>query len=266
MRVVDPEGTTLAELGFAMRSTAASDGTGAWATGTDPSGVMDNEGFYDTDPDAEQRVNFTLAPLGGQVAAAVQPAVRFARHLEAPNKIQLAGPVGMFHNIITLEGAQGMVPPSIDRFVTALTTIQTRTSQVIQIPDVTQITDGEVRDIHRVARLIDGDTNVGKWRRQSIEAVAPGSMEVGEHIQLQLDIPLRVRIEGEVLEVGTVEQTILSATVVEIDGTTVYIEPKLNDAVHERLVDVPQGGRAPAGKTSVRARRYPPANAEPTAG
>jgi hypothetical protein len=78
--------------------------------------------------------------------------------------------------------------------------------------------------------------------------------------------PLRVRIEGEVLEVGTVEQTIVSATVVEIDGSAVYIDPYLNDTVHERLVDGPQGGWAPAGKTAVRARRYPPADAEPTAG
>lgn len=266
MRVVDPEGTTLADLEFAMRSTAASDGTGAWATGTDPSGVMDNEDFYDIAPDAVQRVNFTLAPLGGQVAATVQPAVRFARYLEAPNKIQLAGPVGMFKDMIELDGAQGMVPPSIDRFVTSLATIQSRTTQVIRIPELTEITNGEIRDIHRVATLIDGDTSVGKWRREAIEGVAPGSMEVGEHIQIQLDIPLRVRIGAEVLEVGTVEQTILSATVVETDGTTVYIEPNLNDTVHERLVDGPQGGWAPVGKTAVRARRYPPTDAEPTAG
>ena len=91
-------------------------------------------------------------------------------------------------------------------------------------------------------------------------------MEVGEHIQIQLDIPLKVRIGAEVLEVGTVEQTILSAAVVETDGTTVYIEPNLNDTAHERLVDGPQGGWAPVGKTTVRARRYPPADAEPTAG
>jgi hypothetical protein len=266
MRVVDPEGAALADLEFAMRSTAASDGTGAWATGTDPSGVMENEGFFDSAPDAVQRVNFTLAPLGGQVAATVQPAVSFARHLEAPNKIQLAGPVGMFKDMIELDGAQGMVPPSIDQFVTSLTTIQTRTAQVIRIPDITEITNGEVRDIHRVARLIDGDINVGKWRREAIEGVATGSMEVGEHIQIQLDIPLRVRVGGEVVEVGTVEQTILSASIVDIDDTTVYIEPNLNDTAHERLVDGPQGGWAPAGKTAVRARRHPPADAEPTDG
>jgi hypothetical protein len=264
MRVVGPDGTTLAELEFAMRSTAASDRTGAWTTGTDPSGVMDNEGFIEKSPEAMQRVNFTLAPLGGQVAAAVQPAVRFARHLEAPNKIQIAGSVGMFNDMIELDSAQGMVPPSIDRFIASLATIQTRTNHVIRIPDIAEVTDGEVRDIHRAARLIDGDTYVGKWRREAIEGVAPGAMEVGEHIQIQLDIPLRVKIEEEILNLGTVEQTILSATVVEIDDSTVYIEPNLNDTGHERLVDGPQGGWAPAGKTAVRARRCPTPNAEPT--
>ncbi len=264
MRVADPEGNSLGELEFAMRSTSAPDGTGVWATGKDRSGVMEHEGFYDITPGAEQRVNFTLAPLGGQVAAAVQPAVRFARHLEAPNRVQLAGPVGMFRDLVELGGAQGLVPPAIERFVTSIATIQTRTSQVIRIPDITDITINEVRDIHRAARLIEGETNVGTWRRQSIEGVAPGSMEVGEHIQIQLDLPLRVRISGEVLEVGTVEQTILSATVTDIEGTTVHIEPNLNDTVHERLVASPQGGWAPAGKTAVRARQYPTDNAGPT--
>jgi hypothetical protein len=263
MRVVDPDGTKLADLKFAMRSTAAVKGTGAWTTGTDPSGVMTNEGFYEKSPDAVQRVNFTLAPLAGQVAATVQPAVCFARHLEAPNKIQVAGPVGMFNDMIQLDSAQGMVPPSIDKFITSLTTIQTRTNQIIRIPDLTQITDGEVRDIHRAARLIDGDIYVGKWRREAIEGVTSGSMKVGEHIQIQLDIPLRVKIEEEILELGTVEQTIQSATVVEIDGSTVYIEPNLNDTGHERLVDRPRGGLAPAGKTSVRARQHPTPGAEP---
>ena len=232
------------------------------------SGVMENEGFYDRTPNAVQHVNFTLAPLGGQVAATVQPAVRFARHLEAPNRIQLAGPVGMFNDMIELDGAQGMVPPAIDQFVTSVSTIQTRTTQVIRIPDITEITTGDLRDIHRVARLIDGDTNVGKWRSETIEGVASGSMEVGEHIQIQLDIPLRVKIDGAVLEVGTVQQTILSATVVEVDGSTVYVEPNLNDTVHERLVDGPQEGWAPAGKTIVRSRPYPAGDAgaaEPTA-
>lgn len=265
MRIVDPRGTALAELGFEMRSTTASDRKGSWATGTDPSGVLQTDGYYDASPNAIQHVNFALAPLGGQVAANVQPSVLFARHLEAPNTLQLGGPVGKFRDMIKLETAEGMVPPAVERFITALATIQTRTDQIILIPNITDTTDGQVRDIHRVARLINGDINVGKWRHEAIEGVTPDAMTVGEHIQIQLDIPLRVDVGGTVHEVGTVEQTILSATVVEVDDTTVHIEPNLNDTAHERLVEGPQGGWAPAGKTPVRSRPHPTTEPPPYA-
>jgi hypothetical protein len=150
-----------------------------------------------------------------------------------------------------------MVPPAIERFITALATIQTRTDKVISVPNIAETTNGQVRDIHRVARLIDGDIHVGKWRHEAIEGVTPGAMSVGDYIQIQLDIPLRVDVDGTVHEVGTVEQTILSAAVVEVDDTTVHVEPDLNDTVHERLVREPQAGWAPAGKTAVRSRPHP---------
>lgn len=263
MRVVASDAVTLAELEFDMHSTAGADGQGAWASGKDPSGVLENEGYYDVAPGATQRVNFTLQALGGQLAAAVQPAVRFARHLEAPNKIQLSGPVGLFKDMIGLGGAEGMVPPTIDRFVTALATIQTSTNHVIRIPDVTQLTNGEVRMIHRAAALISGDTHVGTWNKQTIVGVEPGKIAPGEHLQIQMDVPLRVAIDGTELELGTVEQTVLSAVAVSVDGTTVHIEPNLNDTVHERLVPVPQPGKAPAGKIAVRSRPYPEPVANP---
>lgn len=264
MRLVDPEGSSLGELDFAMHSTSAPDGKGVWAAGKDPSGVLENEGLSDLAPGGSHRINFALAPLGGQIAAEVQPAVRFARHLAAPNRIQIAGPVGKYRDMIELKGSQGLVPPAIDRFVTSLATIQTRTTQIIRIPEIDGVTIDEVRDLHRVASLINGEINVGKWRRETIEAVDPSSMEIGEHIQIQLDLPLRVKVGDDILEVGTVEQTILSAIVVGIDGTTTRVEPNLNDTVHERLVDDPDGGWAPSGKTAVRSRKYPTADPRPT--
>jgi len=263
MRVVAPDAVTLAELEFDMHSTAGTDGQGAWAAGKDSSGVLENEGYYDVAPGATQRVNFTLQALAGQVAAAVQPAVRFARHLEAPNKIQLSGPVGLFKDLIELSGAEGMVPPSIDRFVTSLETIQTRTNHVIRIPDVTQLTNGEVRMIHRAAALISGDIHVATWNQQTILGVEPGTIWAGAHLQIQVNIPLRVTIDGTEFELGTVEQTVLSAVVVSVDGSTVRIEPNLNDTVHECLVPAPQSGKAPAGNVAVRSRPYPGQVANP---
>lgn len=263
MRIVDPDGSPLAEIAFDMHSTSSTQGTGTWATGTDPSGVLKTEGFYESTPGATQKVSFELAPLRGQVAAVVRPAVQFARYLAAPNKVQVSGPIGMFSDLIALEGIDGMVPPAVDRFVAALAAIQTRTNEIICIPDLTGITNGEVHDVYRAAGLINGETNVGTWRHEKIEGVSPGAMEVGEHIQIQLDIPLRVKLDGAVHEIGTVEQTVLSAKVIEVEGSTVYIEPQLNDTVHERLVEGPSGGWAPAGKTAVRSRPCPTSEREP---
>lgn len=213
MRVVTPDAVTLAELEFDMYSTAGTDGQGAWAAGKDPSGVLENEGYYDVS--------------------------------------------------IELNGAEGMVPPSIDRFVTSLATIQTRTNHVIRIPDVTQLTNGEVRMIHRAAALISGDTHVATWNQQTILGVEPGAISAGEHLQIQVDVPLRVTIDGAELELGSVEQTVLSAVVVSAAGSTVRIEPNLNDTIHERLVPAPQAGKAPAGNVAVRSRPHPEHVANP---
>ena len=108
-------------------------GVGSWHR---PIGRHGERRLLRQGPCLAQRVNFTLAPLGGQVQrATVHPAVRFARHLEAPNRSTRATCWQVRHlDMIELDGAQGMVPPSIDRFVTSLTTIQTRTTQVIRIP------------------------------------------------------------------------------------------------------------------------------------
>ena len=104
---------------------------------------------------------------------------------------------------------------------------------------------------------------LGTWNKQTIVGVEPGKISPGEHLQIQMDVPLRVAIDGTELELGTVEQTVLSAVAVSVDGTTVHIEPNLNDTVHERLVPVPQPGKAPAGKIAVRSRPYPEPVANP---
>lgn len=264
MRIVDPDGVVLAELEFNMNSTAGAEGKGAWTAGIDPSGVLENEAFYDVAPEASQKVNFTLQALASRVAAEVQPAVQFARHLEAPNRIQLARRVGMFRDMIGLNGAEGMVPPSIERFVTSLATIQTRTNEVILVPDVSQMTNVEVRDVHRAAALISGDTQVGVWKEQTIRGVEPGKIAEDEHIQIQVEVPLRVELNDSLIDLGVVEQTILSAVVTSVDGTDVHIEPKLNDTVHERLLPPLETLPKPGGSLPVRSRPYPDQHPEPT--
>jgi hypothetical protein len=258
MQVVDPEGNVLAGVPFEMRSTVAADGKGSWTSGHDPSNVLIQEGFYDVSfPEATQRINFTLAPLAGVVAAEVQPAVQFARHLEAPNRIQVSGPVGRFRDLMRVTGAEGLVPPAVERFVTALATIQRQTSHVIHVPDVTELTTGERRRIQRAADILEGGIRVANWDVVEIVGVPNGTLEQGAHYQLQVEVPLKVTIDGLQLELGGVEQTLLSAVVDRVDGDRVRLLPNVNKTLHERFVEVANPGDAPAGMTTVRGRPYP---------
>ncbi|WP_460599671.1 hypothetical protein [Flexivirga lutea] len=265
MRIVAPDDEVLAELEFRMTSTVGLEKKAALASGKDPSGALENSGFYEAGLGEAQQVNFTLEPLAGLVAAKVQQAVTFARHLEAPNRIQLAGPVGTYKDLVELDCAEGMVPPSVDRFVSSLATIQIRTAQIIQIPDITEMTKGDVKKVHRAAALIDGSVHIATWDRAQIHGVDPGTISAGEHLQIQMDIPLNVTIDGTALELGTVEQTVVSGTVVSVDGTTAVLEPNLNDTVYERLIEAPRPGDAPVGNVAVRCRPYPEAPSDPAA-
>jgi hypothetical protein len=258
MQVVDPEGNVLAGVPFEMRSTMATDGKGAWTSGHDPSNVLSQEGFYDVSfPEATQRINFSLAPLAGAVAAEVQPAVQFARHLKAPNRIQVSGPVGRFGDLMRVTGAEGLVPPAVERFVTALATIQRQTSHVIHVPDVTELTTSELRRIQRAADILEGGIRVANWDVVEIHGVPNGTLEQGAHYQLQVEVPLKATIDGLQLELGGVEQTLLSAVVDRVDGDRVRLLPNVNKTVHERFVELANPGDAPAGMTTVRGRPYP---------
>lgn len=257
MRVVDPEGTVLAEVPFEMTSTTAADGTGAWATGHDPSGALSHEGYYDVSPGASQTINFSLSPLAGMVAAAAHPAILFARHLEGPNSIQVAGPVGPFHELVKMDASEPLVPPAVERFIAALGVIQTRTSNVIHVPDIAELTMGERRQIQRAAELLEGGTRVRKWDGVEVDGVQPGTLEEGGHYQLQVEVPLKVTLDGVELELGGIEQTLLSAVVDRVESQRVRLVPSLNNTVHERYIDEADRGDAPDGQTTVRGRRYP---------
>lgn len=259
MRIVDPDDAVLAELAFDMTSTSSSDRKGAWASGTESSGFLTHEGYYDArTPNRMQRINFTFVPLPGLIAANVEPAVRFARRLQAPNLLQISGSVGPFHDLAEITGAEGIVSPLVARFVKALALIQTRTSHLIRVPTVDDLSMEERHDILRAGDLLEGGTRVGQWNGTEIHGVADGAVEVGGHYQLQVDATFKLKIDGEILDLGGgVEQTVLSAVVEKVDGDTVSFVPNLNQTVQERLVDVPRVGDAPSGNTSVRSRPYP---------
>ncbi len=90
LRIVAPDGTVHAELGFAMSSTTGMDGTGVWTHGMDDSGTHATEVLIDATT-AGGKINITFQPLAGCGAAKALAAVIFASHLASPNRLQVAG-------------------------------------------------------------------------------------------------------------------------------------------------------------------------------
>jgi hypothetical protein len=186
--------------------------------------------------------------------------------MHAPNKLQIAGPVGPFHDLHLFASAEPVVDPLIDRLVQALVAIQTRTSSVINIPDMSEFTEADVNQILRAGRLINGNTLVGRWQKASVDGFPPETLEIGSHYQLATYEPLVVTIDGLEHDIGAVEHVLLSAVIEDGGNGTRRPVPNLNDTVHSRYIEKkipePPDG-APAGAVPVKGKEYPPATGGP---
>ena len=191
---------------------------------------------------------------------AAAPAVQFVRYLQAPNTLQIAGPVGPFHDLHVLTAAEPVVDPLVERLVQALVSIQTRTSTPLSIPDMSEFTGDEVNQLLRAGLLIDGTTLVGKWHKVSVDGFPEGTLAVGSHYQLATYEPLIVTLEGLDHILGAVEHILLSAVIEDGGDGTRRPVPNLNDTVHSVFIDkmpkVTTEG-APVGAVPVRGKQYP---------
>jgi hypothetical protein len=183
VRIVDPEGTVLADLGFAMSSTTGLERTGAWVHGLDDSGTLAVEYLIDATA-MGGRVNFSIQPLPGCEASKTLAAVTFASHLASPNVLQVAAEYGPFLDLTPIGSSEPLVPPAVARFVRALATIQTTTSTPIVIPDVAGLSPEELAAIRRAASLIDGRTMVSTWKPFAVEKHPEIELELGGHYQV----------------------------------------------------------------------------------
>jgi hypothetical protein len=82
-RIVDPDGSALAEIALSVRSTSGPQGTGVRTYGSDSSGLLSIEWLLDPE-DEIVTFNYAHKPLEGLEVSKVVAAVTFARHLQAP--------------------------------------------------------------------------------------------------------------------------------------------------------------------------------------
>ncbi len=257
LRVVDPDGVMLAELAFIARAAVGADRTGMWATSADPSGTVETEGFFDAEVGATQSFNFTFKPLAGRAVTQAAPAVKFARHLHAPNRLQIAGSVGPFHELLLLAETDPPVDPLIERLVQALVVIQTRASSTLTIPDMSEFTEQDIHHLLRAGTLISGATVVMGWDKLKVEGVPKGTMEIGGHYELITWTPLVVTLNGATHDLGYIQYALLSAIVEPDEAGNPRPVPHLSDTIHAAFVDqVPAASPgAPAGTFPVIGRK-----------
>ncbi|GAA2079255.1 hypothetical protein IDH50_01945 [Aeromicrobium tamlense] len=260
LRILNPNGDVLGELGFAMTATRGIGGTGNWSRGIDDSRTLETEGFFHVEtvdglPAGGGKMNFSLQPLAGLEAFKAVAAVTFGSHLVAPNRLEVAGEFGPFQDFCAIEALEPLVHPAVARIVRALSVIQSRTPIPVTIPDFSALEPEDVRAIRDAAFLIEGNTTVGTWPELVFDIAGDMEIDIGGHYQFAVIKPLVVHLNGHDLALGAVEHTLLSANVSAIDGDVVHATPHLNDTVHAKFVtDVPS---APAGRDLVRGRAAP---------
>ncbi|TDD57690.1 hypothetical protein E1263_22625 [Kribbella antibiotica] len=253
LRIVDPDGTSLAELTFTMSSATGLDRTGSWGQGSDESGVLSAEFLLDGTA-LSGTCNFTLAPVAGLDARKVLPALRFAAALTTPNTLQASTEYGPFRDFSAIPAGDPLAEPALAGFVEDLDTIQTVTNVPVQVPDVEILSSEDIRQIRRAASLIRGKTSVGSWTDLTFEKHEEIALNPGDHYQISLFEPLSAPINSTTLPLGYMDRTALSAQVDSVDGNTVRIVPHSSDAVYSNFAP-----ELPAELNGQRAVRFRPA-------
>ncbi|WP_280438941.1 hypothetical protein [Nocardia cyriacigeorgica] len=144
MRVRTPDGTACDPLAFVMTATQGPDGTGVWARGADPSGLVVTEGFLDkTGPVYKSTFEIKLKRPVDREIGEVWPALAFMASMVHPNVVQIARRYGPFKDMQQIPDESPTLPPSVVQYLQALATIQEHSEIAIRIPDWGDVTAGD---------------------------------------------------------------------------------------------------------------------------
>ncbi|WP_394771329.1 hypothetical protein [Lacisediminihabitans sp.] len=253
-RISAPDGSVLAELRFSLSSTTGLDRTGAWIQGQDASGILSIDGKLDA-TDRSGVFSFSLDDPTGREAAEVALAVHFLASFSHPNRLQVAGKYGAFHDFEVIPEVEAPFPMFLARYIEALAAIQAHTSTLIVVPDLTTVTGRDAQTVHRAAKLLGGQTVVGTWKTMEFETEGSVTIASDEHYQLATIEPLTAVIGGDTLTLGAAQNTLMSVKLSDLGDGRLRAEPHLNNIAHQ--VHVPDEPVPPADRKPVRSRPAP---------
>lgn len=253
-RIVAPNGDVVSELRFSAVSTTGVDGTGLHVSGHDASGLVAIEAHLDI-TDQSGKVGFSVEDPVGHEASEVAAAVAFAAGLSQPNRLQIAGKVGPFHDLRGIPEAEPLFPPFVARYINALSALQPLTATPIVVPDLTTVTGELAQKALTAAKLVGGQTIVGTWKAFEFESDGVVTIEPGGHYQIATIEALTLVVGEQRLTLGATENTLLSATLTDVGNGRIRVEPRLNDSGHQ--VFAPDEPVPSAGRSPVRSRPAP---------
>ncbi|GAA0985539.1 hypothetical protein GCM10009555_061150 [Acrocarpospora macrocephala] len=255
-RIVAPDGAVAAELRFSVTTTTGLDGTGLYVQGRDASGLVSIEGQLDMD-DRSGKIGFSFGDPTGREAAEVAAAIEFAASLSQPNRLQIAGKHGPFHDLQNIPEAEAPLPPFVARYIAALAALQPHTPTAIVVPDLTTVTGQLAHEVLTAAKLLDGQTIVGTWKPFEFETDGNAAIDTNGHYQLATIEPLTVVVGEEALTLGAIQNTLLSANLTDLGGGQLRAEPHLSDTGQQAFA--PDEPTPPADRGPVRSRPAPTA-------
>lgn len=255
-RILDIDEAVVAEIPLAVSLTRGLDEAGAWSRGTDPSGFLVLETFADPS-DGMMKMSLSSGELAGQDPTAVLPAIEFATNFVRPAKLMVAPKYGPFHHLGEIENAEAPYPMFIQRYIRALTVIQTATPIPLTVPSLESIRETDIRETIRAAALLEGKTFIREWDELVFEPEAEANIDPSEHDHYQFAVPkpLVVTIGTQEIDLGYVEMVLLSARVSTREDGVLVAHPHLNNTVHENFA--PETDLAPSPRLPVRGRRAP---------
>ena len=234
-RIRKPDGTVGRSLLFSIG--VSQDGAVIQERGVDETGFITFTSTVDTTT-RSGRFGFTRSRIVGKSVSAALPSIEFLNELHSPNVLQVSRNSDFFSDYRVIPSDEGSFPPSVMEYLHSLAILETRSQQPVLIPDLTTVTEGEVFDANEAAALISGETLRSLWTQLNWQIGPPselakrrtGEVDLGSYYQLVIVGPLIVNVGGNLLTLGTVQKSLLSARL-SAQGEKLQAVPFLTDAM-----------------------------------
>jgi hypothetical protein len=251
-RLVAADGTPLADITLNMEpATVGPGGNGSWMKGADAAGGSAIECSVDFEG-SDAQITTTFGDFTGSDVDDALAVARFLSHWASGNKLEVAGEKGRFFPFMDLGTVtEAPLGEYVLRALEAMSTIQTRITQPIHVPDFFKMTKAELAPILDAAALVAGQELIGTWSETKVQRIENFEQEDVECEILVLD-NYAVKINGKELFLGVSSTNLTSARFSFVKEGCVLV-PAYNDRFTRRL-DV-NADRRPPNEPNIKYRR-----------